>query len=214
MNQAIKFSCPNCEANITASDDTVAQRVECPRCYTALFVPDPTAVDIFDVSGAEEIIAEEAPVDFGSGRKKPEVEMDMTPMVDVTFLLLIFFMVTASFSLQKSFQIPTPKEDRPSSQVRTLEEFEEDSDFVIVRIDENSTFFVSAAHWEDEREVPSKQDLLVALKDARSSADSIPTRLLVIAHGESRHEKTVMAMDAGTDVGMNDVKLVTVDDDT
>src|SRR5688572_20269137 len=31
-----------------------------------------------------------------------EAEMDMTPMVDVTFLLLIFFMVTASFTMQKS----------------------------------------------------------------------------------------------------------------
>ena len=34
----------------------------------------------------------------------PEDELDMTPMVDVTFLLLIFFMVTASFTLQKSLE--------------------------------------------------------------------------------------------------------------
>ena len=32
----------------------------------------------------------------------PEDELDMTPMVDVTFLLLIFFMVTASFTRSKS----------------------------------------------------------------------------------------------------------------
>ena len=29
-------------------------------------------------------------------------EIDMTPMVDTTFLLLLFFMITAAFSLQKS----------------------------------------------------------------------------------------------------------------
>lgn len=210
----IRFSCPNCDATIGAGDDLMAQRIECPRCRTTMFVPDPTAADILESDIPDILIAEEAAVSFASGRSKSEVEMDMTPMVDVTFLLLIFFMVTAAFSLQKSFQIPTPKEDRPSAQVVTLEDFEQDDDYVIVRIDENSTFYISAAHWDDEREAPSKQDLLVGLKDARASADSIPTRLLVIAHGESWHEKVVMAMDVGTEVGMNDVKLVTVEDDT
>ena len=209
----IRFACPNCDATIGAADDMLSQRIECPRCVTSLFVPDPTAADVFDVTESEDLVAEEAPVSFGSGRQRSEVEMDMTPMVDVTFLLLIFFMVTAAFSLQKSFQIPTPKEDRPSSAV-TLEDFEEDEDYVIVRIDENSTFYISAAHWEDEREAPSKQDLLVALKDARSVSDPKPTRLLVMAHADSWHERVVMAMDAGTAVGMNDVKLVTVEDDT
>jgi hypothetical protein len=37
--------------------------------------------------------------------------------------------------------------------------------------------------------------------------------LLVIAHGNAWHEKVVLAMDAGTDVGMTEVKLVTVEDD-
>ena len=87
----IRFACPNCEATIGAADDMIAERIECPRCTTALFVPDPTAADVFDISASEDMVAEEAPVSFGSGRKKSEVEMDMTPMVDVTFLLLIFF---------------------------------------------------------------------------------------------------------------------------
>lgn len=208
----IRFACPNCDATIGVADEMIANRIECPRCASSLFVPDPTAFDALDL-GANQLVAEEAPVSFGAGRQETEVEMDMTPMVDVTFLLLIFFMVTAAFSQQKSFQIPTPKEDRPSAQV-TLEDFETDDDYVIVRIDENSTFYISAAHWDDEREAPSKQDLLVALKDARAGSAPKPTKLLVMAHAESWHERVVMAMDAGTAVGMNDVKLVTVEDDS
>ncbi|MFZ4471051.1 MAG: ExbD/TolR family protein, partial [Pirellula sp.] len=38
----------------------------------------------------------------------PKDDMDMTPMVDVTFLLLIFFMITASFSSEKVFEKPPP----------------------------------------------------------------------------------------------------------
>ena len=34
-------------------------------------------------------------------RQRAEPESDMTPMVDVTFLLLIFFLVTAAFALQE-----------------------------------------------------------------------------------------------------------------
>ena len=51
----------------------------------------------------------------------PEDELDMTPMVDVTFLLLIFFMVTASFTIQKSLQQAHAKSDDPSDELRSIE---------------------------------------------------------------------------------------------
>ncbi len=35
-------------------------------------------------------------------------EIDMTPMIDCVFLLLIFFLVTASFALQKALEVPAP----------------------------------------------------------------------------------------------------------
>ncbi|TVS21117.1 MAG: hypothetical protein EA424_00505, partial [Planctomycetaceae bacterium] len=38
---------------------------------------------------------EETRLDLGEKRETQEAHMDMTPMVDVTFQLLIFFMVTA-----------------------------------------------------------------------------------------------------------------------
>ena len=47
--------------------------------------------------------------------KREEEEMDMTPMVDVTFLLLIFFMVTAAFSVQKVIEVPAPQEQEAST---------------------------------------------------------------------------------------------------
>lgn len=155
--------------------------------------------------------------DFSFVRKeKPEnPEMDMTPMVDVTFLLLIFFMVTAAFTMQKSFEIPTPKTDQPSSQTKTLDDFEEDPNYVIVRVDEFNTFYVLSSAWDEERECPREQDLIVSLRDASQGTNGTnANRLLVMAHGNSDHERVVMAMDAGAVVGMEDVKLVTVEDDS
>lgn len=45
---------------------------------------------------------------IGKKRKVEEAELDITPMIDVTFLLLIFFMVTSTMQ-------PTPNKDIPPS---------------------------------------------------------------------------------------------------
>ena len=79
---------------------------------------------------------------FSAKKFKPtEAEMDMTPMCDVTFQLLIFFMVTAAFAMQKSIEIPKPKQDAPSTQV-VAKDPEEDPSFVTVYVDEFNTYRV------------------------------------------------------------------------
>ena len=131
----------------------------------------------------------------------------MTPMVDVTFLLLIFFMVTAAFALQKSFQVPTPEPDETSEQARTIEEIEEDNDYIVVQIAADNTV------WVDDRETHGEQDLLVKLRESREGDGSAPGpgSLMVMADPMSTHETVVMVLDAGQDVGMESVSLATVD---
>lgn len=57
-------------------------------------------------------------------RKKDESNIDLTPMLDVVFILLIFFVVTASFLKESAFDIrgqepnnspPPPSEDTPQN---------------------------------------------------------------------------------------------------
>jgi len=158
----------------------------------------------FDPANAAE------PVDFRSGSRPEGDEMDMTPMVDVTFLLLIFFMVTAAFSLQKALQVPPPDQEESAAQARTLDDFEQDDDYVIVEIRSDNSIFVN------ESEAPSKQELLVKLRDAREGASGSdskgPSSLLVMAEGGCRHDRVVMVLDAGNEAGMENVRLATVDD--
>jgi biopolymer transport protein ExbD len=150
-------------------------------------------------------------------RKRPlqEAEMDMTPMVDVTFQLLIFFMLTASFAMQKSLNVPKPQTSTTAGGSRTLEDFEQNPDYVVVRVDAFNTFHVSSNLWEDEIEAPSQQELLVKLRQARKgdAAGHAPRYLLVVASGEALHERVVMAIDAGNEVGMDEVQLVTTEEE-
>jgi biopolymer transport protein ExbD len=146
-------------------------------------------------------------------RARAEADMDMTPMVDVTFLLLIFFMITAAFALQKSFQYPRHQSDKPSSQSVTLEDIEQDPNYVVVRLDEFNTYHVTSSAWDDELEAPSRQDLIVALRKARSDNPTSPAnKMLLICTGEAMHEKVVQGIDAGNTVGMEDVKILSSDE--
>ena len=58
------------------------------------------------------------------GRRRPQrrgkIRIDMTPMVDVAFLLLIFFMVTTVFRRPQALEIPLPPEE--SAQIEVPEQ--------------------------------------------------------------------------------------------
>jgi len=157
---------------------------------------------------------DDSAVTLGGGREREEGDMDMTPMVDVTFLLLIFFMVTAAFSLQRSLPMPVPEQkDEPSTQARTLDDFEQDDDYIVVRVDAFNTYTVITP--DAEHEAPSKQDLLIRLRQARTggSTGKVPSSMLVIADLEALHGRVVDALDAGTAVGMQRMQMVPMDED-
>jgi biopolymer transport protein ExbD len=148
-------------------------------------------------------------------RSRPEeAEMDMTPMVDVTFQLLIFFMVTASFTMQKSLPIPATKESQAAA-ARSVQEYEEDPAYMTVRVDQFGTFFVTAAQWDDEVECPSEQELLVKLREGRlgGASGDAASKMLVLAHGDAVHSRIVLALDAGVSAGFNEVQLASIEDD-
>ena len=135
-----------------------------------------------------------------------EEEIDMTPMVDVTFLLLIFFMVTAAFSLQKSIEMPRQQTDQPSANV---EEEVDEMDVVEVQVDEYGSFLVMAPNFE--RETPGKQNLTTALREA-IAGDRDGMRLDIKVHEMAKLRALVDAMDAGTIAGYSELQVTQVEE--
>ncbi len=125
--------------------------------------------------------------------------LDMTPMVDVVFLLLIFFMITASFSLQKSMETEAPEEDNEGfAQMPRIEDLADES--VIVEIDDNDAIFV------DDEPVGG----LGELQDVLSRKMSVEQKreMIIEPHYQAKHGTVVAVTDAGIEVGMQRIRRV------
>lgn len=144
-------------------------------------------------------------------KELPTDDMDMTPMVDVTFLLLIFFMITASFSSEKAFEEPPPlPTDAVSVQPNT-------TDSIRVQIDEFNAYTIIFSGG-DEREASSKQELLIALDEAKNEMATgtkdkdDELKLLIEAHVDCIHGAVIAAVDAARDRGFNGFQVQVVEE--
>ena len=125
-------------------------------------------------------------------------EMDLTPMVDVTFLLLIFFMITASFTLQKTIAVPPPQTDGAAATPKPMDEIVAES--VEVYVDEEANFVV-----DDELDVSDPDDLLDILGDKLINEQR--NELLVRFDRRAPHEFVVQVIDIGKEAGMQKIRL-------
>lgn len=142
--------------------------------------------------------------EFELRRARTELEeMDLTPMVDVTFLLLIFFMITASFSLTKTIETPAPDPDKQGAQtLQNLEELEKTS--ITVRIDEQDNITIQDHDKYDTTPI-DPGDLELVLGDMLRTEQK--NELIIQASAQCRHEAFVNVFDAGTGSGMQKIRL-------
>ncbi len=151
--------------------------------------------------------AEEEDPPYESPKNRDTTEMDMTPMIDVTFLLLIFFVVTASFQMQKTMEVPKSKSDTPSA--TSPPENPDEIDEVTVMVDSQNTYMVLRSDGEDE--CAGRQQLFNALREARRAIEAdAPMRLIIKAHVDAKHRAVVDALDAGAEMRFTEIKLMEV----
>lgn len=125
--------------------------------------------------------------------QRDENALDLTPMVDVTFLLLIFFMITASFALQGVFAMPPPEREGDAAAQAPVESESETE--TVVRIDAGNNVYV------DDVPVTPRSRLPNVLRSKRS------TILLIVSEEQAAHEAVVQVVDAAQDVGLQHIKI-------
>ncbi len=142
---------------------------------------------------------EEDEFTFSRGGPMTVEELDLAPMVDVAFQLVLFFMVTATTILYKTLEIPKPSNDEQQSAVqqsrsRSLEDLEKD--FVLVEIDASGAFKI-----DGEPVAANLEAIAERLRTAREKTDR--RVMLLSAEHLTRHKNAVLAYDAANEIGMS-----------
>lgn len=128
-----------------------------------------------------------------------EPEINLTSLIDVVFLLLIFFMVSATFERQALMRVELP--EATTSERETLPERIE------LVITETGDYFVGDNMLADQR----RDTLRLALSQAFGDR---PEALLVIrADARAEHRLVVRAMDAASAEGISRLTIATVEED-
>lgn len=128
-------------------------------------------------------------------QRTEEVSVNLTPLIDVVFLLLIFFMIATTFTRETQLQIELPEasgEER-SSEVERLEvEINSEGDYVV----------------NDRRlQGSDRKVLLEAVQDISGGDNSLP--FVITADASTPHEYVVRAMDVAGSLGFTGLRITT-----
>lgn len=128
-------------------------------------------------------------------RKTGQVEINLTPLIDVVFLMLIFFMVSTTFERHAELNI-----DLPSAETAEQAERQE---LIDLAIDAQGRYFINGQELVNTR----PETLRTALSQA-SGGDT--TRPLVIrADAKTPHQSVVTAMDVASRLGLSRLSIAT-----
>jgi biopolymer transport protein ExbD len=134
-----------------------------------------------------------------SVRPKTQPEVNLTSLIDVVLLLLIFFMVSTSFVKQSQIELRLPEADSPAI-------VEEAPDQIDIMITEVGTYFVNGRELINTR----PETIRNALQKISGGNSQLP--LTISADANARHQDVVTAMDVAGRLGFTQINIATVND--
>ncbi len=120
-----------------------------------------------------------------------EAQIDLTPMLDVVFIMLIFFIVTASFIKEAGVEVNRP-EASTSQPVDNVN--------ILVAVNANNEI------WMDNRRIDVRA---VRANIERLHAENPKGAVVIQADNKSNTETVAAVLDAAREAGVYDVSLST-----
>ena len=132
-------------------------------------------------------------------RPKEEPEVNLTSLIDVVLLLLIFFMVSTSFVKQSQISIRLP-------QAESTAVIEEKPQQLEIMITEQGTYLVNGRELVNSR----PETIRNALEKLSDGDTTLP--LTISADANARHQHVVTAMDVAGRLGFSQISIATLTD--
>jgi biopolymer transport protein ExbD len=126
-------------------------------------------------------------------RAHDEAEINITPMLDIVFIMLIFFIVTTSFVKEKGLEVSRPSNSPPK-------EIKKNKGPILVKIDANGNITMKG-HMLEAKAVQANLE--------REKAEKPDSPLIIAAHPDADTEALVTILDAAEAVGVGSVSVAT-----
>lgn len=136
---------------------------------------------------------------FRRNRQRENVDINLASLIDVVFVLLLFFVVTTTFTRETQLRVELPEatsaERAPADQGKLVE----------ITISAEGVYSVN-------NHLLPKSDL-ATLSEAieRESGDDNTLPLAISADGKTPHQAVVTAMDAAGKLGFSQLRMTTVE---
>jgi biopolymer transport protein ExbD len=133
-------------------------------------------------------------------QRREEVNVNLTPLIDVVFLLLIFFMVSTTFTKETHLEVDLPE----AAEATQLEEQPQTVDIII---SPEGTFSVNGQPLINTQAETLRIAILKVLGDQASLEQKPP--LIVTADAKTPHQFVVTAMDVAGQLGFDKLSITT-----
>ncbi|NOX42888.1 MAG: biopolymer transporter ExbD [Gammaproteobacteria bacterium] len=127
--------------------------------------------------------------------KKEELDVNITPLIDVVFLLLIFFMVSTTFKHENEITISLPESSSKSPP--------KENNIIEIAIDAKGTYYI------DKRQVVNTELKTVMLALEKIAGDRKAPTILISADAQTPHQSVIVAMDAARQLGFVNLSIAT-----
>lgn len=128
-------------------------------------------------------------------QRSQEVGVDLTPLIDVVFLLLIFFMVSATFTREShlNIELPEARGEAIESEVRQID----------VVVSAEGLYIVNERTLVNNR----RETLEQAVRELSDGDSGLP--FIITADARTPHEFVVRAMDVAGQLGFSRLSITT-----
>ncbi len=130
-------------------------------------------------------------------RAREEPAVNLTSLIDVVFLLLIFFMVSTTFVKESEISIELPQADAPVMDAPPPESIE-------ILVSADGRYFINQRELIDTK----RETLQNALSEV--AGGDTDRNLLLSADADARHQLVVTAMDVAGKMGFENLSISTV----
>ncbi|NRP57914.1 MULTISPECIES: biopolymer transporter ExbD [unclassified Marinobacterium] len=123
-----------------------------------------------------------------------EISINLTPLIDVVFLLLIFFMVSTTFTKETQLKVDLPQATTDQmAQVDMLE--------IIIKAD--GSFAIN------DKALVNAQPKTLRAAVIKESGGDLTTPLKISADASTPHQAVITAMDVAANLGFSQLSLTT-----